>query len=403
VTRGPCVIYFIHDQTSCTIKIGCARDPRKRLSTLQISTANKLVLLGAIGGTERTEKKVHDLVSRNCRTPVEPGTRPLWVHGEWFDDRILPFVNELMQSPRAFLEADKKKSHNRPRDPLLHQGKIVLLFDSGENYREAFILRAASPEHALTALVNIANARLSFLAHTVRITELAVPGYPTRKVNFQGAFLSQKCHPREGLSVVFNSEPGNGYATVNGIKQYSNRWLHGVPSELYHDVNPWQTRPTAQFCALLNRFARALEQNQCVIIAQSPLVVRGLIPRYPGMLPRGELRSKANKKAAGKKKRQRLPEEAPPVKVGIVYFIQDTVTLAIKIGFCLKNPEKRLAALQTGNCNAMRLLGHVAGSELHEKALHVRFSQFHLQGEWFSNAIIADVEGILNSPSLEET
>jgi hypothetical protein len=400
------VIYFIHDPTSHTIKIGWARNPARRLSTLQISTSNKLVLLGAIGGTKRTEKKVHALVYRHCAPKAdEPYTRPLCVQGEWFDDRILPFVTELMKPPKAFLEADKKPS-DRPRparrDLSVHQGKIVLVFDSGETFHEFFILKAALPELALTALVNIADARLSFLAHTVRITQLAVPGCPTRKVNLQGAFVTQNCIPREGLSVIFNSEPGKGYSILHGIKQYSNRWLHGVPSELYNDDNPWYTRPTNQFYALLNQFAQALSRNQCVIIAQTPLVVRGLIPRGIGLLPKGELRSKANKKAASKRKRQRSAEEAPRPKDGIVYFIQDAVTLAIKIGFCLKKPKKRLAALQTGNSNTLRLLGQVPGSVLHEKLLHVRFSRFRIQGEWFSNAIIADIEGILKYSSLEE-
>lgn len=46
------MIYFIHDQTSRAIKIGCARDPRQRLSTLQTSTSNRLVLLGTTAGAE---------------------------------------------------------------------------------------------------------------------------------------------------------------------------------------------------------------------------------------------------------------------------------------------------------------------------------------------------------------
>src|SRR5262249_8696361 len=80
---------------------------------------------------------------------------------------------------------------------------------------------------------------------------------------------------------------------------------------------------------------------------------------------------------------------------GIVYFIQDTVILAIKIGFCLKKPEKRLAALQTGNSNPLKLLGHVVGTLLHETTLHTHFAPYHLQGEWFSSNIIEHVEGSL--------
>ena len=64
------MIYFVHDKTSRSIKIGCAWDPHKRLSTLQISTCNELVLLGAIAGTKRTEKKVHELVYRHCAPKI---------------------------------------------------------------------------------------------------------------------------------------------------------------------------------------------------------------------------------------------------------------------------------------------------------------------------------------------
>ena len=78
------------------------------------------------------------------------------------------------------------------------------------------------------------------------------------------------------------------------------------------------------------------------------------------------------------------------------------MTLAIKIGFCLRQPEKRLAALQTGNSNTLRLLGSVAGSLSQEKLLHKRFSQCHISGEWFAGAILGDVEGILKCKSVEE-
>src|ERR1700677_3407210 len=101
------MIYFIHDQTSRTIKIGCAWDVQRRLSTLQISTSNRLVLLGTIGGTKRTERKVHELVYRHCAPKLdENGGRRLCVSGEWFDDSILPFVTELMKSPKTYLEVE---------------------------------------------------------------------------------------------------------------------------------------------------------------------------------------------------------------------------------------------------------------------------------------------------------
>jgi hypothetical protein len=404
---GAGMIYFIHDRTSRAIKIGCSRDPSRRLATLQTSTTNELILLGAIAGTERTEKKVHALVCRHCAPkPGEPPTRPLRLQGEWFDDRILPFVLELIGSPKKYLGDSKKPLAASPapavKDPALHQCTMALLFDSGEQYQEHFILKAASPDLAMAALGAIADARLAFLASTVRITELSVPGRPSRKISLQGGFATQNCSPREGLSVVFNSEPGNGCATLRGVKQYSLRWLHGVPGELRHVFNPWQILPTAQLEALLQQFARVLTRHQCLTSTQNPLPVKGLIPREFGPLPKGELRSKANKKAAEERKRQRPPEKRPRPTDGVVYFIQDMVSLAIKIGFCLRAPEKRLAALRTGTANALRLLGHVLGSPSHERRLHAALSRFRLQGEWFSGAVLADVEAILKCKAAEE-
>ncbi len=98
------MIYFIHDVSSRTIKIGHGWNPRNRLSTFQTSTPNKLVLLGTIAGTKRIEQRVHELVWMHCAPgPGETYARPLWLQGEWFDDRILPFVRELMTDPKRFL------------------------------------------------------------------------------------------------------------------------------------------------------------------------------------------------------------------------------------------------------------------------------------------------------------
>jgi hypothetical protein len=397
------MIYFIHDPTNRTIKIGCAWNPNRRLSTLQISTSNTLVLLGSIGGMKKAEKEVHGLVYRHCGTL--PGARPLCVSGEWFDDRILPFVTELLRDPKAYLKPKKTPAKLPARkDASVHKGKLVLVFDSGETYRESFALKAPSAALALAALDRIANARLVFLAHTARITQLCVPGCRTKNVDLRGAFVTQTCKPREGVSVIFNSLSGNGYGT-NGVKLYSDQRLHGLPSEFYGGESQWwfpgrvYTQPTSQFVALLTQFAQILNQNQCVITAHNPLEVRGLIARGIGALPKGRLRSKTNQKAASRYRTRRIAATAQE-KTGVVYFIQDGES--IKIGFCLKKPEKRLAALQTGNSNTLRLLGHVSGSEMHETLLHRHFSRFRIQGEWFSSAILAKVQEILNCSSLEE-
>jgi hypothetical protein len=118
------------------------------------------------------------------------------------------------------------------------------------------------------------------------------------------------------------------------------------------------------------------------------------------VLPKGELRSKAYRRAAAKRKRP--AGVAARERHGVVYFIQDTSSLAVKIGFCLKKPEKRLAALQTGNANVLSLVGHVLGSESQEKRLHAHLAQHHLQGEWFSPAVLGGVAAILRCGSVGE-
>jgi hypothetical protein len=398
------VTYFIHDPVSRAIKIGHGWNPRSRLSTFQISTPNKLVLLGQIAGTKRTEQKVHELVCMYCAPTLgETHDRPLRVRGEWFDDRILPFVRELIADPKRFLAADRSRARTRPaiRDASLHQGKLVLAFDSGEEFHESFVLRAASSTLALAALGDIATARLPFLAHTVQITRVVVTACPAREVSLRGTFVTRRCEPRDGLSVVFNSSPDGWLATECGIKQYAYRWLHGVPDELCDETNPLRAMPTGHFSALLRQFTQALQRNQCVISEGNPLVVRGLVPREICVLPKGELRCKTNRRAATRK-RQRPTDEVARDRNGIVYFIQDTSILAVKIGFCLKNPGKRMGELQVGNANLLRLIGHVPGLESHEKILHSRFSQFLLQGEWFSQAILSDISTILRYGSVRE-
>lgn len=304
----------------------------------------------------------------------------------------------MLAAPKTFLEQKPKKPpRNRPQDDGLRDCSIALVCDSGEAFRESFTLKTATAELALAALTNIAHARLAFLANSVRITRLVVPGC-SREVNLRGAFAT-KCNPRDGLAVILNSATGGGRMMRGGVKQYAHRRFHGAPPEFYEAVSRWFVQPTAECRSHLTRFAQMLHQNHCVIVAQTVLPVRDVLSDGIGPLPKGELRSKVNQKAASKR-RERAPAARP--KGGIVYFIQDTATAAVKVGFCLKKPEKRLAALQTGNSNPLRLVGHVPGSDTHESHLHRRFSRFRIQGEWFSCEILAHIDAILKCRSLEE-
>lgn len=69
-----------------------------------------------------------------------------------------------------------------------------------------------------------------------------------------------------------------------------------------------------------------------------------------------------------------------------IYFIQDSHTLNVKIGFTEGRPEDRLAALQTGNPSKLILIADFPGDRADEQRLHVRFAAHRVSGEWFKPA-----------------
>src|SRR5262249_50595481 len=68
----------------------------------------------------------------------------------------------------------------------------------------------------------------------------------------------------------------------------------------------------------------------------------------------------------------------------VIYFVQDSDRLAIKID-CVKDNtvEKRRGELQVGNPSALVILATLPGGREEEKALHLRFAQARVRGEWF--------------------
>lgn len=67
----------------------------------------------------------------------------------------------------------------------------------------------------------------------------------------------------------------------------------------------------------------------------------------------------------------------------MVYFVQDTVSGHIKIGYTSKPATWRLSLLQTGNPNPLRLLITLPGGEQEEARLHRKFAVARHRGEWF--------------------
>lgn len=67
----------------------------------------------------------------------------------------------------------------------------------------------------------------------------------------------------------------------------------------------------------------------------------------------------------------------------MIYFLQDSLTCDIKIGFAGSSAEARQKALQTGNPRVLVLIGTISGDMDREDELHERFKASRGIGEWF--------------------
>jgi CTP:phosphocholine cytidylyltransferase-like protein len=69
----------------------------------------------------------------------------------------------------------------------------------------------------------------------------------------------------------------------------------------------------------------------------------------------------------------------------IIYFILDTNSNAVKIGYStLNNLKKRIIQLQIGSPNELKILGVIYGDRQTENQIHEHFSQYRIRGEWFA-------------------
>ena len=67
----------------------------------------------------------------------------------------------------------------------------------------------------------------------------------------------------------------------------------------------------------------------------------------------------------------------------MIYFIANESDTAVKVGYTSSNPLSRLAGLQTGHHEKLRLIAVTEGDEAAERRLHSIFASDRLEGEWF--------------------
>lgn len=87
----------------------------------------------------------------------------------------------------------------------------------------------------------------------------------------------------------------------------------------------------------------------------------------------------------------------------MIYFIQDTSVLNIKIGFTAGDAEKRLRELQTGSPCGLVVLATIPGEKALERTLHERFASARVHGEWFRPVpeLIAEAKAVATAAGLE--
>jgi hypothetical protein len=86
-------IYFILNPAARAVKIGYAADVRKRLSTIGVSSPDKIKLVASIPGTRDDERRIHTALRGNCKS------------GEWFEWGLI--THELMERAKAGATIDE--------------------------------------------------------------------------------------------------------------------------------------------------------------------------------------------------------------------------------------------------------------------------------------------------------
>jgi hypothetical protein len=80
--------------------------------------------------------------------------------------------------------------------------------------------------------------------------------------------------------------------------------------------------------------------------------------------------------------RCRRPAFSIPGGQPVIYFLQDSASCLVKIGFAL-DVQSRVATLQTASPARLVLLACMDGDRHTEARLHQRFASARVRGEWF--------------------
>ena len=87
----------------------------------------------------------------------------------------------------------------------------------------------------------------------------------------------------------------------------------------------------------------------------------------------------------------------------MIYFIEAIGANAVKVGYSLHDPWKRVLDFQIGCPLELRLIRVAEGDEAHEAALHKRWETHRIRGEWFTLSAIEHEMSSIEPTTLDAT
>lgn len=130
------MVYVLHDKESGYVKIGSAKDPQRRLATLQTGNPHELIILRTIETNDdiNIEHRMHwmfdDYRVRNNNLK----------HSEWFEDRIIPILTNITTADILCYPQMTKRDVDARYHRIFQQTKLPKFkedapFDINRHYR----------------------------------------------------------------------------------------------------------------------------------------------------------------------------------------------------------------------------------------------------------------------------